>query len=297
MSQITEKSLVSIKTDDTLMETAQHGTHLFPFKFYDETMADFDFHCIDWHWHTEFEFVYIESGIVRFSIGETDFDLSEGQGIFINSRILHKLCSKNDAAIPNFLFLPSLIAPAESLIYQKFVLPFLNSSLDYYIFSSLPEWQKEILSEMQKLVQLSRDDINELQASIQIQKIWALLTSNVVCCPKTQTMNSSSLARLQMMMQFIHSKYTDSISLPDIAKAGDVSTSTALNLFRNVLNTSPVNYLIRYRLKEAALLLVNTEKKVSAISTETGFRNADYFCRAFKKMYSLTPTEYRREKK
>ena len=82
-----------------------------------------------------------------------------------------------------------------------------------------------------------------------------------------------------------------------IAKVGEVSISTALNLFRNVLNTSPVNYLICYRLRKAALLLTNTEKKVSAISIETGFSNTDYFCKTFKRMYSLTPTEYRNVKK
>ena len=70
MSQIEKKKLVSIKTDDTLMETATHGTHLFPFRFYDENMSDFDFNCIDWHWHAEFEFVYIEAGMVHFHIGE-----------------------------------------------------------------------------------------------------------------------------------------------------------------------------------------------------------------------------------
>ena len=32
MSQKEKKKLVSIKTDDTLMETALHGTHLFPYK-------------------------------------------------------------------------------------------------------------------------------------------------------------------------------------------------------------------------------------------------------------------------
>lgn len=186
--------------------------------------------------------------MVHFHIGEKNFDLSKGQGIFINSRVLHKMHSENNATIPNFLFLPSLIAPTESLIYSD-------------------------------------------------TKIWELITSNVVCCPKIQSMNSSSLARLQMMMQFIHLNYTERISLLDIAKAGNVSTSTALNLFRNVLNTSPVNYLICYRLKEAALLLSNTEKKVSAISIDTGFSNKDYFCRSFKRVYSLTPSEYRRAKK
>lgn len=99
------------------------------------------------------------------------------------------------------------------------------------------------------------------------------------------------------MMQYIHSNYSENISLLEIARAGKVSISTALNLFRNVLDTSPVNYLICYRLKKAALLLTNTEKKISAISTETGFNNTDYFCKTFKRIYSLTPTEYRNIKK
>ena len=153
---------------------------------------------------------------------------------------------------------------------------------------------------MQKLIQFSRGEINELQISVQLQKIWALITSNVICYPETQNVNSSSLARLQMMMQFIHSNYPESISLLDIAKVGETASTTAkisLNLFRNVLNTSPVNYLICYRLRKAALLLTNTEKKVSAISIETGFSNTDYFCKTFKRMYSLTPTEYRNVKK
>ena len=85
MSQKEKKKLVSIKTDDTLMETALHGTHLFPYKLYDDNITDYDFNCIDWHWHTEFEFVYIESGIVHFNVGEDNFDMSEGQGIFINN--------------------------------------------------------------------------------------------------------------------------------------------------------------------------------------------------------------------
>ena len=91
----------------------------------------------------------------------------------------------------------------------------------------------------------------------------ALITSNVICYPETQNVNASSLARLQMMMQFIHSNYPESISLLDIAKVGEVSISTALNLFRNVLNTSPVNYLICYRLRKAALHSYQYRKKVT----------------------------------
>ncbi|MFR3754966.1 MAG: helix-turn-helix transcriptional regulator [Enterocloster sp.] len=75
-----------------------------------------------------------------------------------------------------------------------------------------------------------------------------------------------------------------------------ISKSTALNLFRKFLHITPINYLIHYRLNEAALLLSKTEKKINAISYETGFNNVDYFCRLFKKHYDLTPTEYRKKK-
>lgn len=76
-----------------------------------------------------------------------------------------------------------------------------------------------------------------------------------------------------------------------------ISKSSALNLFRSYLHITPVNYLINYRLKQAALLLSHTEKKVSTISAETGFHNVDYFCKAFKKHYQVTPREYREEKR
>ncbi|MFR6583354.1 MAG: helix-turn-helix transcriptional regulator [Ruminococcus sp.] len=95
----------------------------------------------------------------------------------------------------------------------------------------------------------------------------------------------------------VYSRKLQKKSFPDeIAAQSMISKSSALNLFRSYLHITPVNYLINYRLKQAALLLSHTEKKVSTISAETGFHNVDYFCRAFKKHYQVTPGEYRKEK-
>ena len=71
-----------IITGEDLMETAQHGSTLYPFQFYYENLSVFDFNCIEWHWHTELEFIYIESGTVTLWIGEDQFHLTEGNGIF-----------------------------------------------------------------------------------------------------------------------------------------------------------------------------------------------------------------------
>ena len=287
-----------ILTDENMMETIQHGSKEYPFHFYYDNLELFDFHCIEWHWHTEFEFVYVETGTVYFGISEKQFALSEGQGVFINSKILHRYFSQGNAIVPNFVLMPYFIAAQDSLIYQKYVLPIMASPMDYQIFSQDIPWQAQALSLMREMMaaQENASDV-ELVNSYLIQKIWHILYQNtdVEHMGKKENYSASSQARLQLMMQYIHQKFAYNISLSDIADQAKVSKSTALNLFQRYLGISPVTYLINYRLQEAAKLLASTEKKVTVISKDTGFDSVDYFCKAFKKYYKLTPTEYRKK--
>lgn len=287
-----------ILTDENMMETIQHGSKEYPFHFYYDNLELFDFHCIEWHWHTEFEFVYVETGTVYFGISDKQFALSEGQGVFINSKILHRYFSQENAIVPNFVLMPYFIAAQDSLIYQKYVLPIMASPMDYQIFSSDIPWQAQALSLMREMMaaQENASDV-ELVNSYLIQKIWHILYQNtdVEHMGKKENYSASSQARLQLMMQYIHQKFAYNISLSDIADQAKVSKSTALNLFQRYLGISPVTYLVNYRLQEAAKLLASTEKKVTVISKDTGFDSVDYFCKAFKKYYKLTPTEYRKK--
>ena len=287
-----------ILTDENMMETIQHGSKEYPFHFYYDNLELFDFHCIEWHWHTEFEFVYVETGTVYFGISDKQFALSEGQGVFINSKILHRYFSQGKAIVPNFVLMPYFIAAQDSLIYQKYVLPIMASPMDYQIFSSDIPWQAQALSLMREIMaaQEKASDV-ELVNSYLIQKIWHILYQNtdIEHMGKKENYSASSQARLQLMMQYIHQKSAYNISLSDIADQAKVSKSTALNLFQRYLGISPVTYLINCRLQEAAKLLTATEKKVTAISKDTGFDSVDYFCKAFKKYYKLTPTEYRKK--
>lgn len=288
-----------IVTDENLMESAKHGTDSYPFKRYFEKLSQFDFHCIDWHWHTEWEFVYVESGNMTVCVGESMFSLSEGNGIFINSKILHKFYSSDETVIPNFLCMPSFLAPENSLIYQKYIQPIVSSSLSYLILNGENLWQGEALEIMKQIFSAQDREVDgELLTSVLMQKLWLIIYENIdKTCMEEQTDDSGSAqARLQLMMQFLHQNYAKDISLEEIACYANISKSTVLNLFNRFLHITPINYLIGYRLKKAALLIKNTEKKINTISYETGFHNVDYFCRAFKKSYKMTPTEYRKSK-
>lgn len=288
-----------ILTDENLMETVQHGNSSYPFQFYYEDLSVFDFNCIEWHWHTELEFIYIESGTVTFWIGEDQFKLTEGDGIFINTKVLHRLYSPSKALIPNFVFMPSFIAACDSFIYQKYILPVISSSLSFLIFHKEVCWQARALTVMQQIISAQDSAASkELITVSLLQNLWQEIFENAdIPYPEEhKDHSSSSQARLQLMMQFIHLNYSQNISLDDIAREAMVSKSTALNLFRKYLHITPVNYLINYRLKQASQLLSKTEKKIHLISSETGFHNVEYFCKIFKKRYNFTPTEYREQK-
>lgn len=288
-----------ITTDENLMETVHHGSNSYPFHFYYDNLALFDFNCIEWHWHSELEFVYVESGNVTFWIGEKQFTLSEGNGVFINSKVLHRFYSPAEAVIPNFVCMPFFIAAQDSIIYHKYILPVISSSLSFQVFYAKISWQAKALSIIKQIIAVqNRTSSRELATSSLLQMLWLEIYENAdIKYTEDHTNDSaSSQARLQLMMQYIHQNYMHDISLDAIARHAGISKSTVLNLFRKYLHITPINYLINYRLNEAAWLLSKTEKKINTISDETGFNNVDYFCRLFKKHYHLTPTEYRKKK-
>lgn len=118
-----------ITTDETLRETASHGSEEYPFSYYYEDIWDFDFHCIDWHWHPEVEFVYVQHGKADFLVGGNRYVLSSGDGIFINSQVIHRFEAEDSTIIPNIVFSPVLLAPQDSLIYSRYIRPIIG--IDY----------------------------------------------------------------------------------------------------------------------------------------------------------------------
>lgn len=289
-----------IKTDETLRETVSHGSEEYPFKYYKEDIWLFDFHCVDWHWHSEVEFVFIEKGTAEFLVGSERYVLGSGTGIFVNSQVIHRFESSESAVIPNIVFAPSLLAPPESLIYRKYIQPLLDSSIECLVFSPDVSWQNDVLNAL-----LSVFDVQEEESACEIKtaelllRIWGVIYENARVSEKIFSAGASARtqAQLQIMMQYIHKNFSRKISLEEIARTVSVSKSSALNIFNKYLHISPVSYLVNYRLKRAAGLLIATDGSVCSIAGDTGFENMGYFCRRFKELFSMTPGQYRKAKK
>ncbi|MDF3057639.1 MAG: hypothetical protein K0R17_1854 [Rariglobus sp.] len=111
---------------------------------------------------------------------------------------------------------------------------------------------------------------------------------------------SRSLARTQaipsqlsLATDFINRNYAKPLSLDDVAKAADVSVSHLHMLFREQLGESPHQYLIQKRLRIAGHALATGNQSIKALAAEVGYPNAENFCRAFKKFFGRSASEYR----
>lgn len=286
-------------TDETLRETIQHGNSSYPFAYYPENIWHFDFHRIDWHWHHELELLFVAEGTALCLVGNKKIELHKGCGIFINSGILHRFEAQCSTFTPNIVFSPTLLASEKSLIYEKYILPVINSSVSYQIFSPYTTWENDVLQLLSQIFALQKTEQDNELCTIQLLfQLWNILLKNLDLDSDSCGIHrlNHKQARLQAMMQYIHDHYMEEITLEMIAESASISKSGALNIFQSGIHISPVAYLIQYRLAQAAEQLYATQKSVSSIAEETGFTSSGYFCRKFRQNYHMSPNEYRKKK-
>ncbi len=83
------------------------------------------------------------------------------------------------------------------------------------------------------------------------------------------------------------------ITIADIAGKLSLNPDYLNRVFRSYMNISLSEYKIILRLNDAAVILEQSEKKVSEIALISGYRNVSLFCRQFRKFFSMTPLQYR----
>ena len=84
------------------------------------------------------------------------------------------------------------------------------------------------------------------------------------------------------------------MSASKIAKAVGTSRIRLDKAFAAELGRSPGAEVMRRRLAKARYLLTDTDTKVIAIASQTGFCNAPYLIRSFKKVFGASPSVWRR---
>jgi two-component system, response regulator YesN len=106
--------------------------------------------------------------------------------------------------------------------------------------------------------------------------------------------SKSSHGVIQEVKRYIEEHYSDpNMSLSLISEQFQISTSYLSRLFKDEFGENFVDYLAQVRIGHAQQLLKETRETIHEIASRVGYTNYISFNRAFKKVTSTTPGEYR----
>ncbi len=286
-----------ITTDARGRETVQHGTTLFPAAFYED---DVQKPFIPWHWHEEFECIVATAGSFEVCLEGSRFLLHAGEGIFINSEALHTVEPGDGACsmLHSVVFHPRLIGGSmDSVFWHELVKPLLqDGAFRYLLLSPRIPWQKEILLGIQEAWQAGVEEPEDYENFVRyrLSAVFRRINAHhpTLRC-RRQQQDHISAERMKTMLRFIEEHYAEELPVERIAGSISVSGSVCLRCFRQMLGTTPTQYVKHFRIEKAAQLLLTTDRKINAIGMECGFSDLSYFTKTFREEKGYPPKEYR----
>ena len=106
--------------------------------------------------------------------------------------------------------------------------------------------------------------------------------------------NKKKAGYVDEALKYIESAYCDPITVQDIADRLNINRSYLSRLFRTITGISIQDYLLDYRIRQACILLKNSDLSIRTIAHSVSYMDALYFSRLFHRKKGMTPSEYRK---
>lgn len=101
--------------------------------------------------------------------------------------------------------------------------------------------------------------------------------------------------RIRKTVAVMQQNITRNMTLGELAAISGWSPTHYSALFKNQMNTSPIEFFTRLKMQNACNKLKLTREPIQNIATSLGYKDAFYFSRLFKRQNNLSPQNYRKE--
>lgn len=237
------------------------------------------------HTHHFTELFYIVSGVGSFILPDREIPVKENDLVVINPNVEHTEKSNEHDSLEYIAL--GIKGLAFSLVPDETEIP-------VGLFTYQGDRQ-EILFHLNKLLTevQQQDEAYELvcQNIINILIIKLKRAKNItVESHDAQNLNQS----VALVKHYINHNYQSDITLDMLADVGSINKYYLSHRFKDDTGMSPIEYLIKTRIKNAKTMLETTDYTISVISEANGFSSQSLFAQTFRRFTSQTPSSYRK---
>jgi two-component system response regulator YesN len=129
----------------------------------------------------------------------------------------------------------------------------------------------------------SLEELAELVINV-IEQLFSCIKLNL---------KASEKANLYEIRDYIHKNYNEEIKLNFFSGKYYVSKEYLSKQFKAEFGYGIYEYVLKVRMKKAAEMLMNSDIKILQISDNLGYKDKNYFSKAFKNYFGVYPSEYR----
>lgn len=268
-------------------ENIQHGTKEFPLMVYTGGFAPY-------HWHSEYEIVYIKKGQILYHTENTIIPVSQGEALICASGVLHAvmLDEKEAAEYDVVVFDLNFILKDIDICNQFFTGEYIINSK----FSSLNKEEADITDSIKEIFHsfYKKEFGYELELKMLLTKIFSCIFKyGFYTYTPASSLERAMKQSLMTVIHHIHTYYHQKITLQSLADLVGYSISHFGRFFKTSMGQTPSEYIISYRLYKSCELLRGSNKSVLETAMECGFSNVNYYIKIFKEKYGYTPYQYR----
>jgi len=249
-----------------------------------------------WHFHPEFELVYIENANGTRHVGEHISRFEGSDLVFIGSYIPHlnfdygvkTECEKVVVQIrQDFLGNAFANIPELAAVFRLF-----EKSKHGIAFGK--ETKLQLGERLKKL-----KDLGHFEQFLEILSIFQVLAQSheiTLLHPKPveNQHNKKEQERLKRIYNFIDQNYQQKIEVEEVANLSNLSKSAFCRYFKKITRLTFIEFLNHYRINQAQKLLL-LDKNVTEACFESGFESLSYFNRTFKRVTGENPLSFKKK--
>ncbi len=98
---------------------------------------------------------------------------------------------------------------------------------------------------------------------------------------------------VQEAANLLSERCAEEIRITDLAARFYMEQNSFIRRFKRYIGKTPKEYQMACRMERATVLLSDSDLSLSEIAARCGFASHSFFSKTFKRLYGLTPTEYR----
>jgi AraC family transcriptional regulator, arabinose operon regulatory protein len=141
------------------------------------------------------------------------------------------------------------------------------------------------------LIRDLRDLLAPEPASVDRDRVYhhSLALLHVVLSRPEISWQAETPAALQAVIRHVEERFASPLYIADLARLARMSETRFRKQFKAFRHVSPAEFIAQVRVREAGHLLSTGDLDLSQIAERTGFPNAAYLSRVFRKVTGKTP--------